>query len=50
MDRKMGRVPCCDSVLIQVDHVDHDLGVMVCDESGSWTAYGEEESATDAYF
>ena len=35
--------------MIQVDHVDHDLRVMVCDESGSWTAY-REESATEAHF
>jgi len=49
MDGKMGRVPCCDPVLIQVDHIDHDLRVMVCDESGSWTAY-REESATEAHF
>ncbi len=42
---KMGRVPCCDPVRVYVDHVDHDLGVVICHESGSWTAYREEASA-----
>lgn len=35
----MGRVPSCDLFLAQINYVDHDIRIVVCDERGSWTTY-----------
>jgi hypothetical protein len=39
VDGKVGRAPCRTLLLAQVDYVDNDLGVVVCDESSSGSTW-----------